>query len=331
MCGLFGFVNYGKPLSSSVLSILCNSLAVESETRGSHATGVSFVKDNQLCVLKKPKKASSLEIKVPDATSALIGHTRHTTQGSEKQNYNNHPFQGKIRTQEFSLAHNGVIANDSDLKKQLKLPKTNIETDSYVCVQLLESQNKLNFNSIKYMAEKISGSFTLTLLDCTNNLYIVKGDSPLSILNFRQLGLLVYASTDSILWRAITETHLMAAVKKVIGGIGSGGIEEIELKEGDILKVSRAGETEKSEFKYRSGEGFFDWRTYGSRKYSEVMEDNLCSIFDMGSITGIDEESIREMYEEGYTLSEIADILSSIYYKESLEGDIGGFGRYRNR
>ena len=317
MCGLFGFVNYGEPLPSNVLSVLCNSLATESEVRGEHATGISFVKTNQLCILKKPKRASSLEFKVPDVTSALIGHTRHTTQGSENQNYNNHPFQGKAGRHEFSLAHNGIIANDADLKKQLKLPKTKIETDSYVCVQLLESQNKLDFGSIKYMAEKISGTFTLTLLDDNNTLYIVKGDSPLSILNFKQLGLLVYASTDSILWRAIIETPLMATVKKVIAVAKSDGIEEVNLKQGDILKIGKTGKMKKSKFKYRNSKGNFDWRRYGSRGYSEMSEDTLCSIFD----AGINEEPIRDMYEGGYTLSEIADILSSMYYEESLDGD----------
>lgn len=43
------------------------------------------------------------------------------------------------------------------------LPNTQIETDSYIAVQLLEQQGKLNFDSLKSMAESVQGSFALRL------------------------------------------------------------------------------------------------------------------------------------------------------------------------
>lgn len=108
MCGLFGFFNYGKSFSGNALSILCNSLSNESEIRGAHATGISFVKDKKLVIFKQPRSASCINYTIPDKIMALMGHTRYVTQGSEKKNYNNHPFWGKIKSQEFSLAHNGI-------------------------------------------------------------------------------------------------------------------------------------------------------------------------------------------------------------------------------
>ena len=49
----------------------------------------------------------------------------------------------------FALARNGVLYNDKELRGEKKLPATKIETDSYVAVQLLEQQRKLNFSTIR--------------------------------------------------------------------------------------------------------------------------------------------------------------------------------------
>ena len=92
-----------------------------------------------------------------------MGHTRMTTQGNEANNKNNHPFTS--HTLNFALAHNGVLYNDRDLRRKLSLPQTPIETDSYIAVQLIEQQKAINFNSLRYMAEKVEGSFVFTLLD----------------------------------------------------------------------------------------------------------------------------------------------------------------------
>ena len=55
------------------------------------------------------------------------------------------------------------------------------------------------------MAEKTDGSFSYSLLDEENNIYLVKGDSPLSILHFQKLKMYVYASTDEILYKALVD------------------------------------------------------------------------------------------------------------------------------
>ena len=86
-----------------------------------------------------------------------MGHTRMTTQGSEKRNYNNHPFLGQAGGQRFALAHNGVLHNDKTLRRSLKLPQTKIQTDSYTAVQLIEKKRTLDLVSLKYMAEQAEG------------------------------------------------------------------------------------------------------------------------------------------------------------------------------
>ena len=62
--------------------------------------------------------------------------------------------------------------------------RTKIETDSYIAVQLIESKKELTKESLKYMAETVEGSYSFSLLDEKNNTYIVKGDSPISLLHF---------------------------------------------------------------------------------------------------------------------------------------------------
>jgi len=51
-------------------------------------------------------------------------------------NSNYHRFSGHA-DKEFAFVHNGVLYNDTALRKEYQLPKTNIETDSYVAVQLI--------------------------------------------------------------------------------------------------------------------------------------------------------------------------------------------------
>ena len=117
-----------------------------------------------------------MHYRIPDDVHYVMGHTRMTTQGNEKYNYNNHPFLGKTDNTDFALAHNGVLYNDEILKYREHLPETKIETDSYVAVQLIEKKRTLGTDSLKFMAEQLQGSFTITVLDENNNLHFVKGD-----------------------------------------------------------------------------------------------------------------------------------------------------------
>ena len=67
---------------------------------------------------------------------------------------NNHTFLGRTKDGYFAFAHNGVLYNDRNLKDSEGLPKTCIETDSYVSVQLLEKYGELNFETIAKMSEE---------------------------------------------------------------------------------------------------------------------------------------------------------------------------------
>lgn len=203
MCAIFGFLDYGKKVSASTLKRLLRALSVAAESRGSDATGISYVNNGNIVTFKKAKPAHKVKLYFPKDTTAVIGHTRFTTQGSEKNNYNNHPFEGTTNNHTFALAHNGVLYNDKELRKEKLLPDTAIETDSYIAVQLIEYENIVDSNSIKTMAEAVTGSFVFTILQDDNTLFLVKGDNPITLLHYPELGLYIYASTTAILTAAL--------------------------------------------------------------------------------------------------------------------------------
>lgn len=304
MCGLFGFVHYGSDEIKN-LSILTNSLAKQSAVRGTDAIGIAYLRNGNIQIQKEAKSAYSLELKHPDTITTLIGHTRNATHGSAEKNYNNHPFFGKAGNTRFALAHNGVLWND---KSSQHLPKTKIATDSYIAVQLIEQQKKLTFDSIRTMSETVMGSFSFSILDDKNSLWLVKGDSPLSILHFWEKQIYIYASTDEILYKAIIDSPLFMDLKK-------GKYEEIPIDEGEILKITAEGKRESEQFsffeQYRPG-----WWEFGyyseSVNSKDVHQEYLNALKTMALYQGIEPEQIDYLLESGYTLDEIEEVIYEV-------------------
>ena len=107
-----------------------------------------------------------------------MGHTRMTTQGSAKKNYNNHPFFGCVKGKRFALAHNGVLWNDRGLRHTKHLPKTKIQTDSYVAVQLLNSKKPSTLTALQRWRNRSRALFHLRCWMSRDALWIVKGGQP---------------------------------------------------------------------------------------------------------------------------------------------------------
>lgn len=303
MCGLFGFHIYGDNRPKN-LADLTNSLAEQSTVRGVDATGIAFNSKGLLRVLKESKSAMKIDFKHGDEIKSVIGHTRHSTQGSEKKNYNNHPFYGRAKTR-FALAHNGVINNDIRLRKELNLPSTKVETDSYIAVQLIEHKKKLDFESIRFMAEKIEGSFSFVILDEKNNIYLVKGDSPLAIIHFPRLKMYVFASTDEILYRSIIDyPPLLKEIKQ-------GEFEEVDIEEGDILKICSNGKVEREQFKvdYWCGMRWYDYGFYSTKTTEDPYDEYIETLKAVASAYGYLPDEIDHLLKEGFTAEEIEDYL----------------------
>ena len=296
MCALFGWLDYKGIVPYKTLKKLTQALANAAEERGTDASGISYVRYGKITIYKRPKPAHKLRFNVPAGTKSVMGHTRMATHGDKSQNFNNHPFSGSAGDTSFAFAHNGVLWNDKELRHDKKLPDTHIKTDSYIAVQLIESQDKLNFGSLRYMAETVEGNFTFTILDQNNSLYIIKGSNPMCLLHFESLGLYIYASTESIMKNALCKVGLYKFAS-----------EKIEVVEGDILCINKTGEITRSEFEpklYRSK--YTSW--YGNDEpYYGVHEELL---FAYCGCYGVDSSDVELLLEYGYTCDEIEDMLA---------------------
>ena len=302
MCCLFGFYNYsGQPIKN--INHLTNCLAEEATVRGIDATGIAYNHKNKLVIHKEAKSAYQMDLKHPDDIVSVTGHTRHSTQGNKNKNYNNHPFSGRCKNVSFALAHNGVLTNDRKLRKELHLPHTKIETDSFIAVQLIEKKKILNSEGIKFMAEKINGSFAFSILDTDNTLWLVRGDSPLTLIHIPKYKLYVYASTDEILYKALVDTNLFAEIKK-------GAFDEIKIDPGDILNILPNGSIVYDKFNYTDYSYFShcNWWYYDISEGSYI--DDLKSVADCH---GYSSDDVDELIESGFTPEEVEDF---IYFNE---------------
>lgn len=301
MCCLFGIYNYsGKSVKN--LSHLTNCLAAEATVRGHDAAGIAYNNNGKLLIHKESKSALELTFKHPDNPVCIMGHTRHSTQGSEKKNYNNHPFFGKCKNLNFALAHNGVLTNDYALRKELRLPHTKIETDSYIAVQLIEKKKELCMESVKFMAEKVKGSFSFSLLDSDDALWLIRGDNPLTMLHLPGYELFIYASTSEILYRALIETKLFDAVKR-------GNTEEIEPSPGDIIKILPEGRILRDNFNYSEyiNYGRFCWWDYDvSKSHNQSYIEDLKEV---AKSLGFAPKDIDDMVLQGFSPEEIEDFI----------------------
>ena len=290
MCAIFGFLNYEKKIKSKTLKKLVKNLSIACEIRGTDATGISYVKEGKIMVFKKPKPAHQLNLYFPKDTITLIGHTRYTTQGSEKFNQNNHPF---VSANGFSLAHNGVIYNDKELRYQYNLPQTNIETDSYIAVHLLDYCNQVDFESIKFMAENLQGSFAISILNHDDTLYLVKGCTPIYLIHFKSLGLYLYSSTKKIMLEALINSKVNL------------DFEVIHLDDADIISINSMGVIEKDYFNVTQlNDGFY------YQNYFDYPDDELDVLLDYCTNIGIDEDDVYTLLDYGFEVEEIEYIIN---------------------
>lgn len=295
MCAIFGFLDYGKKVSHRVLTQLLRELSIAAECRGTDATGISYVKNGEMVTFKKAKPAHKVKLFFPKDTAVVIGHTRFTTQGSEKNNYNNHPFEGMTKNENFALAHNGVLHNDRKLRHDLNLPETNIETDSYIAVQLLEMRNQVNTDTLKYVAETVTGSFVFTVLRNDNTLFLVRNNNPLTICHYPELGLYVYASTQDILAHALRTVKLF------------GTIERIATEDGNIVEIDANGNVSLRTFKPQATQ--FHFHRWIMPEWEESDDDYMNDLLLICGCYGINREDVELLIDMGYTSDEIEEML----------------------
>ncbi len=311
MCSLFGIIDYDKKLTTKQKKCIVNTLARECEVRGTDATGIAYNFAGRMRIYKRPLPAHKMRLHVPNGVNVVMGHTRMTTQGSEKHNQNNHPFAGKAGGTSFALSHNGVLWNDKTLKLTETLPETSVETDSYVAVQLIEKQKALDFDSLQAMAEKVEGSFVFTVLDSKDSIWFVVGENPLCL--FYYDGFLLYASTDEILCKAAKRLHLGTPAKVQ------------KPKEGEILKINRSGQVTTGSFTPQTS--YLHWWRYrpyyGSFLLAEEEQKSIYGdLFDAAKYMGVSEDEIQALLDYGCDPDEIEELLYDPALLHEMTGEL---------
>ena len=141
------------------------------------------------------------------------------------------------------------------------------------------------------MAESVQGSFCFTALDENNTLYIIKGSNPMCLLHFAQLGLYIYASTESILKKALQKS-----------GFHKYRFEVLNVDEGTILKIDRYGFLQES---FRFGK-WYNWYDELEEEYYTQQEELL---LEMCNCYGVTEDDILLLLDYGYSADEIEEML----------------------
>ena len=304
MCCLFGMIDCHGRFSARERARILSVLATECEERGTDATGIAYCTHDHLSIYKRPLEAHRLRFRIPEDSRVIMGHTRMATQGKASKNRNNHPFLGNAAGETFALAHNGVLCNDKILRRVNRLPKTKIETDSYIAVQLIEQKKALNFSSLKYMAEQVEGTFTFTVLDQQENLYFVKGDNPLCLYHYPRYGVYLYASMDAILARALKRLRLSL-----------GTPQRIELDCGDILKITASGQRTAAFFD--ASHLMHHWRYWPMWSVQEKQpsksqtagQEYLDELKSVACCYGFSPESVDRLLESGFSTDDIEEFL----------------------
>ncbi len=195
MCGIVGYIE-----ECDALPILMKGLR-GLEYRGYDSSGVAFIEEGEMKVIKKKGRLSVLEDLLreqkylpSDGCSDCIrgihlgiGHTRWATHGAPNDE-NSHPHlsnNGRI-----CVVHNGIIENYIDLRKHLiaKGYEFLSETDTEVIAHLIE-YNYLNhcsgniFDAVQMTLLELEGSYALGVLctDYPDTLIAARKDSPLVV------------------------------------------------------------------------------------------------------------------------------------------------------
>jgi hypothetical protein len=233
------------------------------------------------------------------------------TQGDEKRNYNNHPFTGRVGNTTFALAHNGIIQNDRQLQKLHLLPVSKIETDSYVAVQLLEQHKKLSADSLRQVAELLEGSFTITVLS-EAGLDIIRGNNPLSLYHFRDMGLYVYASTGDLLHEGLRP--FASSLSKY---------ENIALSQGEIAHIDTRGNISTSLFDdSHLFPTYFGFRNYECGEYGESRSEYMQSVLEYASSLGIPDDEMTLLCDAGFDPMDLEELVYDDDLRERCLNDI---------
>lgn len=215
MCGIFGIGFLSKYKDYNFIIELTKELLNTVEQRGTDASGVAFITDTKIHIIKNGKSGSvlsnSLKFKnmckkvANENLLQIIGHCRAETKGSFLHNANNHP----IVTNEIVGVHNGFIQNDDKLFKEYPEYIRDGKVDTEIIFRLIDhysQQENINLiGAVKKTVTKIKGTFACAFVHMMKPhiLCLFKEKNPTIIRHYVDNNLIIYCSTDYLIQKAL--------------------------------------------------------------------------------------------------------------------------------
>ncbi|MFV8830022.1 glutamine--fructose-6-phosphate transaminase (isomerizing) [Alkalihalobacterium sp. APHAB7] len=180
MCGIVGYIG-----TQDAKEILLKGLE-KLEYRGYDSAGIAIVNDEGVHLFKEKGRIATLREAVDENVTGTvgIGHTRWATHG-EPSKVNAHPHQST--SHRFTIVHNGVIENYSQLKRDFLEDVTfESDTDTEVIVQLVEkslNEGQTVEKAFRQTLSLLKGSYAAALIDEKDpeKIYVGKNKSPLLV------------------------------------------------------------------------------------------------------------------------------------------------------
>ena len=158
---------------------------------------------------------------------------------------------------------------------------------------------------MQYMAEKLEGSYTFTVLSNKDELYFIKGDNPMCLYHYPDRRMYVYASTEEI---------LRTALQRLPFSLGTP--VRVDMVCGDILQIDKHGHQDRSNFDTsklfrRMYEPWMDigFHSSFSSVSSGVKSSYLDDLKSIAMYYGFYPEEIDRLIADGFTTDDIEEML----------------------
>ena len=175
MCGICASIGKGNQVESVLQGL--KSL----EYRGYDSSGIAYLKNKKINVLKSVGQISQLEKKITEKENSdiVIGHTRWATHGKVSEE-NSHPHLSYDKS--VAVVHNGIVENFEILKKTFGEIKFSSQTDTEVFSNLIAKEEGDSLEKLVSASKKVQGSFAVAVLfEKEKKIFCAKRKSPLYV------------------------------------------------------------------------------------------------------------------------------------------------------
>ena len=181
MCGIIGYSGHRR-----AVPIVIEGLR-RLEYRGYDSSGISFVQNRELQVVRAEGKLKALEDRLAEQETSLattaMGHTRWATHGAPTE-ANAHPHRADLA--DLCIVHNGIIENYQECKNELIAKGVTFfsQTDTEVLANCIADERAPGVSLLEAFARalrKAHGAYAVALLspDEPDTIYAARQSAPL--------------------------------------------------------------------------------------------------------------------------------------------------------